>query len=93
MSGIDFKSFLIGILIAIPFVFTAGMAVSGGGKYTVSCSSICFVLNTETGVGRYVYSENSDSRWKKINNRQAKNMKDSELGREGLVPQGVKPDF
>ena len=57
MSGIDFKSFLIGILIAIIFVFTTGISIGGGGKYMVSClgSSVgCFVLNTETGVGRYV---------------------------------------
>ena len=59
MSGIDFKSFLIGVLITIIFVFTTGISLSGGGKYVVSCagssnSTSCFVLNTETGVGRYV---------------------------------------
>ena len=58
MSGIDFKSFLIGILIAIIFVFTTGISIGGGGKYMVSCvaggSIVCFVLNTETGVGKYV---------------------------------------
>ena len=56
MSGIDFKSFLIGVLVTIIFVFTTGISLSGGGKYMVSCwkGSYCFVLNTETGVGRYV---------------------------------------
>lgn len=53
MSGIDFKSFLIGILIAIIFVFTTGISLSGGGKYMVKCGSFCLVLNTETGAGRF----------------------------------------
>lgn len=79
MSGIDFKSFLIGILIAIIFVFTTGISLSGGGKYMVSCvgsSSNCFVLNTETGVGRYV----------------ARTFQMSDT-RDGSMKQGTKPDF
>ena len=64
MSGIDFKSFLIGILITIIFVFTTGISIGGGGgKYMVSCLgsvSFCFVLNTDTGVGRYVGRESRD---------------------------------
>lgn len=81
MSGIDFKSFLIGVLITIIFVFTTGISLSGGGKYIVSCagssnSTSCFVLNTETGVGKYVpsYFEMSDTR-------------------HGSMKQGTKPDF
>lgn len=55
MSGIDFKSFLIGILITVIFVFTTGISLSGGGKYMTNCGGkYCFILNTETGVGRYV---------------------------------------
>ena len=79
MSGIDFKSFLIGILIAIIFVFTTGISLSGGGKYMVSCvgsSSNCFVLNTETGVERYV----------------ARTFQMSDT-RDGSMKQGTKPDF
>ena len=78
MSGIDFKSFLIGILIAIIFVFTTGISIGGGGKYMVSClgSSVgCFVLNTETGVGKYVPGGTR------------KNPK------EGHMNPGTKPDF
>jgi hypothetical protein len=63
MSGIDFKSFLIGILIAIIFVFTTGISIGGGGgKYMTSCLHVeCFVLNTEAGVGKYVrYSSSKD---------------------------------
>ena len=93
MSGIDFKSFLIGILITVIFIFTTGSSIGGGEKYTVSCAATCFVLNTETGVGRYVYGDNNDKRWKEINGRKAKNIQNSEFGREGLMPQGVKPDF
>ena len=79
MSGIDFKSFLIGVLITIIFVFTTGISLSGGGKYIVSCvgsNAICFVLNTETGVGKYVpnYFQMSDTR-------------------HGSMKQGTKPDF
>ncbi len=48
MSGVDFKSFLIGVLIAIIFVFTTGISLSGGGKYMVGCGqSECLVLNTD----------------------------------------------
>ena len=67
MSGIDFKSFLIGILVAIIFVFTTGISSSGGGKYMVSCgdSKWCFVLNVETGIGRYVDKYNNDEQWLK----------------------------
>jgi hypothetical protein len=59
MSGIDFKSFLIGVLITIIFVFTTGISIGGGGKYVVSCagssnSTSCFILNVETGVGKHV---------------------------------------
>ena len=62
MSGIDFKSFLIGILITIIFVFTTGISLSGGGKYMASCGQrYCFILNTETGAGRYV-DDSSDGR-------------------------------
>ena len=56
MSGVDFKSFMIGILIAIIFVFTTGVASKSGGKYMVSCGNGCYVLNTETGAGKYVKS-------------------------------------
>ena len=56
MSGIDFKSFLIGVLITIIFVFTTGVTTQGDGRYMVSCKqSHCLVLNTETGAGRYVH--------------------------------------
>jgi len=78
MSGIDFKSFLIGILIAIIFVFTTGISIGGGGKYMVSCvgsNIICFVLNTETGVGKYVRAGDR------------KNLP------EGVMNSGKKPDF
>jgi hypothetical protein len=62
MSGIDFKSFLIGILITVIFVFTTGISLSGGGKYMTSCGQrYGFILNTETGVGRYV-ADPSDGR-------------------------------
>ena len=81
MSGIDFKSFLIGVLITIIFVFTTGISLSGGGKYVVSCagssnSTSCFILNVETGVGKYVpnYFQMSDTR-------------------HGSMKQGTKPDF
>ena len=60
MSGVDFKSFLIGVLIAIIFVFTTGISLSGGGKYMVACGAgPCLVINTETGVGMYVSKKGS----------------------------------
>ncbi len=64
MSGIDFKSFLIGVLITIIFVFTTGISVGSHGKYTVSCQQqYCFTLNAETGVGRYVRPSMSQVDW------------------------------
>ena len=64
MSGIDFKSFLIGVLITIIFVFTTGVTTQGDGNYMVSCQQqYCFTLNAETGVGRYVKPSMSRVDW------------------------------
>ena len=80
MSVIDFKSFLIGILIAIIFVFTTGISLSGGGKYMTRCAqAYCFVLNTETGVGKYVATNWSDA--------------DTIFERNGFLKSGTKLDF
>jgi len=79
MSGLDFKSFLIGILIATIFVFTTGISTGGGsGKYMVSCvgsSPACYVLNTETGVGKYVTTSTQQN------------------SKSGMMNPGTKPDF
>ena len=77
MSGIDFKSFLIGVLITIIFVFTTGISIGGGGKYMVSCTEggFCFVLNTETGVGKYVTTSTQQN------------------SKSGMMNPGTKPDF
>tara|TARA_E500000178_G_scaffold144231_1_gene143837 strand:- start:170 stop:460 length:291 start_codon:yes stop_codon:yes gene_type:complete len=96
MSGIDFKSFLIGILIAIIFVFTTGISLSGGGKYMVNClgsSALCFVLNTETGAGSYVFQNNSDYKWRTKDRLAVDDLRDSELGQMGYMQQGTKPNF
>tara|TARA_E500000331_G_scaffold305482_1_gene309193 strand:- start:360 stop:587 length:228 start_codon:yes stop_codon:yes gene_type:complete len=66
MSGIDFKSFLIGILITVIFVFTTGISLSGNAKYVAVCggeSVRCFILNTETGVGNYVHRSQKVADW------------------------------
>mgnify|MGYP001197630503 CR=1 FL=1 len=93
MSGIDFKSFLIGILITVIFVFTTGISLSGGGKYMVTCSQRCFVLNTETGAGSYVFEDNSDSRWRRKAGLDVDDPRDSEFGQMGFMQQGTKPNF
>ena len=98
MSGIDFKSFLIGILITVIFVFTTGISLSGGGKYMTSCGqSECLVLNTETGAGRHVHKDNDGPYWKfrRVNgeNISVNDPKDSISGRSGYMKQGTKPNF
>jgi hypothetical protein len=77
MSGIDFKSFLIGILITVIFVFTTGISSGGSGKYVVSCTnSFCFTLNTETGIGKYVVA-----------------LKRTDVTGVEIIEPGNKPDF
>jgi hypothetical protein len=93
MSGIDFKSFLIGILITIIFVFTTGVTNREGGNYMVSCKqSHCLVLNTKTGAGRYVHENNMDEKW-----RETMGVRGNKFGgllpKVGFMQQGVKPDF
>jgi len=93
MSGIDFKSFLIGILITIIFVFTTGVTNREGGNYMVSCKqSHCLVLNTETGAGRYVHENNMDEKWRETIGVRGKKF-GGLLPKVGYMQQGVKPDF
>ena len=77
MSGVDFKSFLIGILSTVIFVFTTGISNIGNGKYVVSCTnSFCFTLNTETGIGKYVVA-----------------FKKTDVTGVEIIEPGAKPDF
>ena len=93
MSGIDFKSFLIGILITVIFVFTTGISIGGSGKYTVSCKQThCLVLNTNTGAGRYVHENNLDEEWRETVGVRGKKFKGL-LPKVGFMQQGIKPDF
>ena len=93
MSGIDFKSFLIGVLITIIFVFTTGVTTREGGNYMFSCKqSHCLVLNTETGAGRYVHENNMDEKWRETVGVRGKKF-GGLLPKVGFMQQGVKADF
>ena len=93
MSSIDFKSFLIGVLITIIFVFTTGVITREGRNYMVSCKqSHCLVLNTETGAGRYVHENNMDEKWRETVGVRGK-IFGGLLPKVGYMQQGVKPDF
>ena len=93
MSGIDFKSFLIGVLINIIFVFTTGVTTPEGANYMVSCKqSHCLVLNTATGAGRYVHENNMDEKWRETVGVRGKKF-GGQFPKVGYMQQDVKPDF